>query len=77
MGADTSVEISARPIPQEPMVCFHAPLQKRGRSHDELLATLVHNCESWHVNQFWCRRPRAPDIPKPHASGLHPGVPAP
>ena len=50
MGADPLTEISARPVPEEPMVSSEPPLDWRLAD-----VSVVHNRQPWNVDQL---RPR-------------------
>ena len=64
MAADPIVKISARPVPQEPMVPTPTTIL-----FQSLIGScfLVHYFEPGHLQKVWRRRPGAPYLPNRHA----------
>lgn len=71
MAADPSVEISARPVPQEPMVI----LPGRPWSINADATSTVHHNEPGHVKELRQHWLRTSCLPEPHAGRLRAGLP--
>lgn len=69
MGSDPEAKISARPVPQEPMVCLSLLGDDTRKVHIGRLR-VVSSRESGHVIRFWGSGSGQSSISRPYACGL-------